>query len=72
MRVCREGQAVGGPPRPLRPHRVATFRLFVAGHELPHVIYLAAQALVSNLLIRFESLWKNMPCVLIAFGCVTE
>lgn len=67
-----KGSLVGAPHGSLRPHHLVTFRLFVAGHELPHVIYLAPQALVSNLLIRFESLWKNMPCVLIAFGFVTE
>lgn len=45
---------------------------FISGHQHPSIIYLATLPLVSNLLIRFEALWKSMPCVLIAFGFVTK
>lgn len=56
----------------LGPHHSVTFSLFVPGRKLPNVIYLASQALVSNLLIRFEALRKSMPRVLIAFSFVTK
>ena len=35
---------------------------FVAGHKHPSVICLAPQALVSNLLIRFETLEEHALC----------
>lgn len=56
----------------LFPPHLVTLNLFVAGHKLPSIIHLALQAPVSNLLIRFEALWKGMPYILIAFGWVTK
>lgn len=71
---CWEGHLrLGVSQISLCPHHWVTLNPFVAGHdELPNIICLAPQAPGSNLLIRFEALWKSMPCVLIAFGLVTK
>lgn len=72
MRVPERAARVGTAPISLCPHHPVTFSLFVPGQKLPNVIYLASQALASNLLIRFEALWKSMPRVLIALSLVTK
>lgn len=71
--VCWEGHFSSGTSQiALCPHHLVMLSPFVSGHQHPSIIYLATLALVSNLLIRFEALWKSMPCVLIAFGFVTK